>query len=61
MLVLRGWTTLILYAVVLILHLIKGFDALSGALDDRISHCLLHQVHLTLPNQLHMSVSQGYQ
>ena len=60
LLILRGWP-LILRALVVILYLIKGFDALGGALDDRISHCLFHQVHFALSDKLHMSVCQRNQ
>ena len=57
LLILRGWP-LVIRAVIFLLNLIKGFDALSCALDDRISHCLFHQIHFALSNKLHVSVGQ---
>ena len=34
---------------------------LIGLVDDVLGDCLLHQVHLRLPNQLHMLISQWNQ
>ena len=52
---------MVIGAVVFLLDLVKGFNALSGALDNRISHCLFHKIHLALSDKLHMSVCQWNQ
>ena len=38
--------------------LLGFFDSLSGPFNDRIGDGLLHEVHLTLPDQLHVRVGQ---
>ena len=46
--------------VVLLLraYLIERLDPLGGTLDDGVGDCLLHEVDLTLTNELHVSVRE---
>ena len=38
------------------LHKLRWFEVYLGALNDLVSNCLLHKVHLALPNYLHQLV-----
>lgn len=47
--------------VVRVVGLLRFFDPLRRAFDYGVSDCFLHQVDLTLANELHMRVSEWNQ
>ena len=48
----------LLHLWLIMLLLMRSTDPLSGSPDNRICHCLLHQVDFTLPNEFHVGIGE---